>query len=105
MSDYLKAWQCIGCGRIEAPQPCVGICQDRKVEFVDASEHREALAELDVLRRKASALEALARRLVGTNPRKDGWEPSYRAMQQQARSTLAAIGSAVTHREINAVQH
>ena len=36
MNDYAKAWQCIGCGRIEAPQPCLGICEDRKVEFVYA---------------------------------------------------------------------
>lgn len=44
MSDRVKAWQCIGCGRIEAPQTCIGICQDRKVEFVYAAEHQEALA-------------------------------------------------------------
>ena len=94
MSDYVKAWQCIGCGRIEAPQPCIGVCQDRKVEFVYASDHKEALVELEASRRKASALEALARRLASTNPRKDGWEHSYRAMQAQARATLAAIGQA-----------
>jgi len=44
MTDYVKAWQCIGCGRIEAPQPCIGVCQDRKVQFVYAGEHEEALA-------------------------------------------------------------
>ena len=89
MNDYVKAWQCIGCGRIEAPQTCIGVCQDRKVEFVYASEHEEVLAQLDLARRRASALEALARRLAGTNPHKDGWEASYRAMQEQARSMLA----------------
>jgi hypothetical protein len=94
MNDYVKAWQCIGCGRIEAPQTCIGVCQDRKVEFVYASEHKEALAQLDLARRQASALEALARRLACTNPHKDGWEHSYRAMQEQARSTLAAISGA-----------
>jgi hypothetical protein len=31
MKDYVKAWQCIGCGKIEAPQACIGVCQDRKV--------------------------------------------------------------------------
>jgi hypothetical protein len=40
-TDYVKAWQCIGGGRIEAPQTCIGICQDRKVQFVYASEHEE----------------------------------------------------------------
>ncbi len=94
MNDHVKAWQCIGCGKIEAPQTCIGVCQDRKVEFVYAYEHEEALAQLQVARRRASALEALARRLAYTNPHKDGWETTYRAMQEQARSTLAAISSA-----------
>jgi hypothetical protein len=46
MNAYVKAWQCIGCGKIEAPQTCIGVCQDRKVEFVYAFEHEEALAQL-----------------------------------------------------------
>lgn len=39
MNETVKAWQCIGCGEIEAPQTCIGVCQDRKVDFVYASEH------------------------------------------------------------------
>jgi hypothetical protein len=93
MNDYVKAWQCIGCGKIEAPQTCIGVCQDRKVEFVYASEHEEALAELALVRRRSDELEALARRLAYTTPHKDGWEKSYRAMQEMARAKLAAIGS------------
>jgi len=27
MSDPVKAWQCIGCGSIEAPQTGIGVCQ------------------------------------------------------------------------------
>jgi hypothetical protein len=94
MNDYVKAWQCIGCGKIEAPQPCIGICQDRRVELVYAYEHKEVLAELELARQRASALEALARRLAHTNPHKDGWEATYRAMQAQARSMLTAAGDA-----------
>lgn len=90
MNDYVKAWQCIGCGKIEAPQTCVGVCQDRKVEFVYASEYKEALAQLNLARRRVSTLEALARRIACTNPHQDAWETSYRAMQEQARSMLAA---------------
>jgi polyferredoxin len=94
MNDYVKAWQCIGCGKIEAPQTCIGVCQDRKVEFVYAAEHKETLAQLALARRQASVLEALVRRLACTTPRQDGWEHSYRAMQAQARSALAALGGA-----------
>jgi hypothetical protein len=92
MNDCVKAWQCIGCGKIEAPQTCIGVCQDRKVEFVYAYEHEEVLAQLAIARRQARALEALARRLASTNPLENGWEASYRAMQEQARLTLAGRG-------------
>jgi hypothetical protein len=95
MTETVKAWQCIGCGKIEAPQTCIGVCQDRKVEFVYASEHKDALNELAQARRQLVLLKALAVRLAGTNPRSDGWERSYRALQERARSALAAIGSDV----------
>jgi hypothetical protein len=95
MNETVKAWQCIGCGKIEAPQTCIGVCQDRKVEFVYASEHKDALNELAQARRQLVLLKALAGRLAGTNPRSDGWERSYRASQERARSALAAIASDV----------
>ena len=94
MNDYIKAWQCIGCGRIEGPQACVGICQDRKVEFVYAFEHEQALAQLAEARRQSAALEALARRLAHTTPRNDRWEHSWLALQEQARAALAVVHNA-----------
>jgi len=94
MNDYIKAWQCIGCGRIDGPQSCVGICQDRKVEFVYASEHEQALAQLAEANRQAAALETLVRRLAHTTPRSDRWEHSWRALQEQARAALAVVHNA-----------
>ena len=90
MNDYVKAWQCIGCGKIEAPQTCIGICQNRKVQFVYADEHERALADLATTHRKVDALEALVRRLAYTNPHKDRWEYSYRVMQEEARTLLVS---------------
>jgi hypothetical protein len=90
MNDYVKAWQCIGCGKIDAPQTCLGVCQDRKVQFVYAEEHEETLAELAAAYRKVDALEALVRRLAYTSPRKDLWESAYRVMQEQARTLLGS---------------
>ena len=93
-TEYIKAWQCIGCGKVDVPQPpCIGVCQDRKVEFVYASEYEEALAQAALARQQAKALEALARRLAWTTPRDGEWEHSYRALQNQARRTLAALAS------------
>ena len=45
MTDYVEAWQCIGCGKIEAPQTCIGVCRDRKVAFVYAEDHEQQDAE------------------------------------------------------------
>ena len=90
MSNLVKAWQCIGCGRIEAPQPCLGVCQDRKVELVYAFEHEEALAQLTEALARIDALEAVAYQLAWTKPRAGEWEHSYRVLQQRAREVLAS---------------
>jgi hypothetical protein len=92
--DSIPAWQCIGCGRIEAPQNCVGICQDRRVEFVYASEHAQALRDLEAATRERDALHRLVRRLAFTKPREGEWERSYRMLQQEARAVLAGTGEA-----------
>ncbi len=93
MTRTLKAWQCIGCGRIEAPQTCNGVCQDRTVELVYAQEYEDALAQAQLVRRHARALEGLVRRLAGTTPRDGRWEDSYRSLQNEARRLLAALES------------
>ena len=85
----LDAWQCIGCGRIEGPQPCVGVCQDRKVQFVAASEHARLLERLAEAEQRRAALEGLVRRLATTRPREGAWERSYRTLQAEARRILA----------------
>jgi hypothetical protein len=87
----IPAWQCIGCGKIDGPQTCIGVCEDRKVEFVYASDYDEALARAALIRRRAEALEAIVRRLASTTPRDGEWERSYRAMQEQARRAMAAL--------------
>lgn len=92
MTEYIKAWQCIGCGMIEAPQTCVGVCEYRKAELIYAFEHEQALAQVAVeARRRTEALLALARQLAFTTPREGEWERSYRAMQEQARRVLSTL--------------
>jgi hypothetical protein len=86
--DTIAAWQCLGCGRIEAPQTCIGVCQDRRVEFVHAVEHRQVNAELEGTRRERDALQALVRTLAFSRPRDGEWERSYRALQAQARALM-----------------
>ena len=85
MTEYVKVWQCIGCGKIEAPQTCVGVCQDRKVELVYAHDHRAALAQTQL---KLAAAESLLRKIALVTPRLGKWERSYLALQQRVRLAL-----------------
>jgi len=89
MSETMKAWQCIGCGRLEGPQNCIGVCRDRKVELVYASELAGAEERLVQARLESAALRALVLKLAGTKPREGQWEKSWRSMQEQARDLLA----------------
>ena len=93
MTERMTAWQCIGCGRIEGAQPCVGICQDRRMDFVYASDYDEALAQLALMCQRTEALVALIRQLACTTPREGGWERTYRALQVRAQQALQALAN------------
>ena len=93
MTERMTAWQCIGCGRIEGAQPCVGICQDRKVDFVYAAEHDAVLAQLARARGQAEDLAALVRQIAHTTPREGEWERTYRALQARARQALETLAA------------
>ena len=83
--ETVKAWQCIGCGRIESPETCIGICQDRPQTFVYAADHEAALAEA---RAGTERLARIVRQLAWSSPRNGEWERSFRALQAQARRAL-----------------
>jgi hypothetical protein len=95
MTERVTAWQCIGCGRVEGPQPCIGVCQDRKKEFVHAADYDAVLAQLSRARAQVQELTALLYQLAHTMPRESGWELTYRAMQVRAKQALAALGADV----------
>jgi hypothetical protein len=81
MTERIAGWRCIGCGKVDAPQPCVGVCQDRKVELVLAGDYDALLARTQDLE---SALALIAR----ITPREGEWEASWRALQERARQLL-----------------
>src|SRR3546814_10522694 len=64
MPEPIIAWQCIGCGKLEAPQTCIGVCEDRKVELLPAHHHAEAIAQLDDARNALAQWHNLAHRLL-----------------------------------------
>ena len=75
--ETIKVWECVGCGRIDHPQPCVGICRDRKAEYVRAEDYQK--------------LENLLRRIAFTTPREGESESAWRALQRDARALLTPV--------------
>lgn len=90
MSVRITAWECIGCGRIEGAQPCIGVCQDRRAEFVRAAGHDAALDELAAAHRRIEVLAAVVRQIAFTNPRAGACERTWQALQARARRSLDA---------------
>ena len=95
MTDWIQAWQCIGCGKIEAPQPCIGVCRDRKILMVGKDEHEQALHRLHQLEGEIDAMRGLLVQLAWSSPNADAWERSYCVLQLKAKALLAGttIGS------------
>jgi len=91
MTDYIQAWQCIGCGKIEAPQPCIGVCRDRKILMIAKDEHERVVAELERARALVQAAVDILGRVVHSTPREGQWERSYRALQDQARAGIEKL--------------
>jgi hypothetical protein len=91
VAGRVSVWRCIGCGRIEGPQPCIGLCQDRKVELVEGALHDEVLEQRRRLREQVQMLTGVLRQLAHTLPRDGEWERTYLALQAQARQVLAAL--------------
>lgn len=89
--ERITAWQCIGCGRIEAPQQCIGVCSDRKIELANAADLDQALAALEQARRRAEALAAVVRQIAHTRPRAGECERTWLALQERARAALAPV--------------
>jgi hypothetical protein len=77
----MKAWQCIGCGRIESNATCLGICEDVPISVVSAADYDAARGELDELR-------LFLRQLAHSSPRPGEGERSFRAAQERARRLL-----------------
>ena len=90
MTERITAWQCIGCGRIECEQPCIGICEDRRTQFVYAADHDAVLAQMERLRQQAEALAMVVRQIACITPREGQCERAWRVLQARARQALEA---------------
>lgn len=86
-ADELTTWACDSCGRIEAPQPCIGVCVRPTVAFVPASVHHETLADARELAATLDRLAVPLRQLAWTTPR--DWDATASAIEQVIEAALA----------------
>jgi hypothetical protein len=87
-SNAVEVWQCIGCGRIEAPQPCIGVCQDRKVTLVGKADHDRVLEEMARLHDRIDALRSLLTQFTRATPHESGLRASWEQLQARAQQAL-----------------
>jgi hypothetical protein len=91
MTEYLTAWECIGCGRVEVSRPCIGVCQDRKAEFVYARDYEAAVRRAEEMARQLKAAKTLLNHFANTTPRAGQWERCFKALQNQAARCLSSL--------------
>ena len=82
--DVITVNQCIGCGAIETPQPCLGGCHEHRLDLVPADEHRALLAAVDAY----EALLAARRRLLADVERSSLADDEWAELRARARATL-----------------
>ena len=84
----ITAWACDSCGRIEAPQPCIGVCIRPETPMVEVAEHQAVLARDAALRDALVPFAALARALAWSTPRPGQSERSVRVLCERARGLV-----------------
>lgn len=88
--EFATTWWCAGCGGIDAPQPCLGICVWRSVEWVNGVRYLEQRAGALVERNTEQRLRGLVRRVAFVTPRAGHWERGWRAFEAQAQVMFQA---------------
>jgi len=88
MVETIEGWRCIGCGKVDAPRPCIGVCEDRRVELVLAQDYAELAWRVEELE---EALALIAR----VTPKSEQLEASWLALQARARKLLEGKPGAI----------
>jgi hypothetical protein len=86
--EVVRAWACASCGRIEAPQPCIGVCIRPETAMVEAAEHQAVLDQAEAVRLQLDRLAPPVRLLAWTTPRPGRTQDAARAVYAAARAVL-----------------
>jgi hypothetical protein len=93
----VETWWCATCGRVEAPQPCIGVCVHTPEDMVAADEHARAADAARAAHDETIRLERLVRLLATVTPRAGQVERTLSALRAPARSALVTARSTATH--------
>lgn len=92
-AEAATTWWCARCGGIDAPQPCLGICVWREVEWVEGTVYERRRKHVIAVLESDSCVADLLRRLAWATPRQGHWEHSWAALQAEAREVIQASPS------------
>jgi hypothetical protein len=90
MTEYLTAWQCVSCGKVDGPQSCAGACQFKKLEMVSAAEYETKCAQLAATQAQLADIITLLRQLAHTRPRDGQWQRAYGEAQAHAMHVVVS---------------
>jgi len=96
MAEIIDAFQCMGCGKIDAPQECIGVCQDRAMKIVAAADYFAATDRADAAERNSEDLRELVRQIAHVRPADGRWQETFEAFQRRAQAVLARRGDNTT---------
>lgn len=81
MPEIIEAWKCVGCGRLQADRPCIGVCTDRRVELIEAADYAELAYRIE-------ELETVLALIARVTPKPAAMAESWAALQSRARAVL-----------------
>jgi hypothetical protein len=86
--DVITTWACDSCGRIEAPQPCIGVCIRPETPMVTAAEHADVLEQAGAVAHELERLAPPVRQLAWVTPRSGRLAEAASAVQAAAQARL-----------------
>ena len=90
----IEGWGCPRCGRIDAPQPCLGICVRRPGLVADVAEYREYAAQAQRTAETERPLAAFAHVVAGVHPRPGREQQTVESLRSRAREPLERTAGA-----------
>ena len=86
--DVIEGWGCPRCGRVDAPQQCLGICIRRPGLVADVAEYREYAAQAQRSAEVDRTLSAFAHLVGGVHPRPGQEQQTVESLKARARALL-----------------